>query len=188
MVHEWTRKKLYTKRQLQSLLGNLLYIHKCVKPARIFLNHMLQVLRNDHGNTRITLDHHFHRDLRWFQAVLPKFNGVSLYDHKQVDFQVHFQYHLPIPLGYQNLDIVHLEMINILVTVKLFGVYWKSKRVKIFVTTWLLYVCCNKGRTKDPYMAACARNIWLWSASYDIDFQFVHIAGKTNITADLLSR
>ena len=37
-------------------------------------------------------------------------------------------------------------------------------------------------------MAACARNIWLWSASYDTDFQFVHIAGKTFVIADLLSR
>ena len=141
MVHEWTGKKQCTKSQLQPLLGNLLYIHKYVKPARIFLNCMLQVLRNAHSNTRITLDHNFHRDLRWFQTFLPKFNGVSLYDHKPVDCQVHLDacsqglggdfnnlvYHLPIPLGYQNLDIVHLEMINILVAVKLFGVYWKNK-------------------------------------------------------------
>ena len=42
MVHEWTGKKQCTKRQLQSLLGNLLYIHKCVKPARIFLNRMFK--------------------------------------------------------------------------------------------------------------------------------------------------
>ena len=201
MVHEWTGKKQCTKRQLQSL-GNLLYIYKCVKPARIFLNRMLQVLRNAHGHTRITLDHNFYRDLRWFQTFLPKFNGVSLYDHRPVDFQVHLDaclqglggvfnnlvYHLSIPLGYQNLDIVHLEMINILVAVKLFGAYWKSKRVKIFCDNMAVVCVLQSGRTKDPYMAACARNIWLWSASYDIDFQFVHIAGKTNVTADLLSR
>ena len=46
----------------------------------------------------------------------------------------------------------------------------------------------QSGKTRDPYMAVCARNIWLWSASYDIDVQFVHIAGKTNVIADLLSR
>ena len=46
----------------------------------------------------------------------------------------------------------------------------------------------QSGKTRDPYMATCARNIWLCSASYDIDFQFVHIAGKTNVIADLLSR
>ena len=202
MVHEWTGKKQCTKRQLQSLLGNLLCIHKCVKPARIFLNCMLQVLRNAHGHTRITLDHNFHRDLRWFQTFLPKFNGVSLYDHKPVDFKVHLDaclqglgwvfnnlvYHLPIPLGYQNLDIVYLEMINILVAVKLFRVYLKSKRVKFFCDNMAVVCVLQSGRTKDPYLAACARNIWLWSASYDIDIQFVYIAGKTNVTADLLFR
>ena len=41
MVKEWRGRKLCTKRQLQSLLGMLLYVHKCVKPARYFLNRML---------------------------------------------------------------------------------------------------------------------------------------------------
>ena len=114
-----------------------------MKPTRIFLNRVLQALRNAHNS--ITLDHNFHRDLRWFQTFLNKFNCIALYDHKPVDFQVHLDaclqglggvfnnmvYHLPIPLGCQNLDIMHLEMINILVAVKLFGVHWKNKRVKI---------------------------------------------------------
>ena len=53
----------------------------------------------------------------------------------------------------------------------------------------LFHVCVlQSGKTRDSYMAAYARNIWLWSASYVIDFQFVHIAGKTNVIADLLSR
>ena len=79
-------------------------------------------------------------------------------------------YHLPIPLGYQNLDIIHLEMINILVAVKLFGVYWKNKQVKIFCDNMAVVCVLQSGKTRDPYMAACARNIWLWSASYDTDF------------------
>ena len=41
MVNQWKGKKYCTKRELQSLLGTLLYIHKCVKPARCFLNRML---------------------------------------------------------------------------------------------------------------------------------------------------
>ena len=50
---EWLTKEFATKRQLQSILGLLLYKHKCVKPARVFLNSKLDLL-----------------------------NGVSLYDHK----------------------------------------------------------------------------------------------------------
>ena len=35
-----------TRNQLQRLTGKLLYIHRCVKLCRIFLNRILQVLRN----------------------------------------------------------------------------------------------------------------------------------------------
>ena len=42
LCHQWQNKTTCTKQQLQSLLGSLLYISKCVKPARAFLNRMLQ--------------------------------------------------------------------------------------------------------------------------------------------------
>ena len=37
IVLEWQNKIYGTQRQLQSLLGLLLHVHKCVKPARYFL-------------------------------------------------------------------------------------------------------------------------------------------------------
>ena len=43
-VKQWQGKRICTKRQLQSILGLLLYAHKCVKPARVFLNRMLELL------------------------------------------------------------------------------------------------------------------------------------------------
>ena len=39
----WSDKRMVNKSDLQSLLGLLLYITKCVKPARFFLNRMLQL-------------------------------------------------------------------------------------------------------------------------------------------------
>ena len=78
MVIDWQGKKSRTKRQLQSLLGHLLYICKCVKPARFFLNRMLELLRNTHNAAHIKLTPAFYRDLRWFKNFLPHFNGVAL--------------------------------------------------------------------------------------------------------------
>ena len=49
-VNEWLDKPSCTKRQLQSLLGHLLYVHKCVKPSRIFLNTMLALLRDNYDS------------------------------------------------------------------------------------------------------------------------------------------
>ena len=63
----------------------LLYVHKCVKPARAFLNRMLALLRSGHAAQKITLTPEFKRDLKWFNKFLPLYNGVSLYDHKPID-------------------------------------------------------------------------------------------------------
>ena len=43
---KFANKKHTTKKGLQSLLGKLIYVHKCVKPARIFINRMLNLLRD----------------------------------------------------------------------------------------------------------------------------------------------
>ena len=43
----WLDKRTETKNELQSLLGLLLYITKCVKMTRFFLNRMLQLLRDN---------------------------------------------------------------------------------------------------------------------------------------------
>ena len=44
------------------------------------------------------------------------------------------------------------------------------------------------GKTKDKFLNACMRNIWLVTAIFDIDLHIKHIEGAKNITADHLSR
>ena len=119
---------------------------------------------------------------------------MSLYDHKKCDHQVHldacleglggvwknFVYHLPIIYGYKNMNIAHLEMVNILVAVKVFCRQWASKSILIH--------CDNQAVARDPFLGACARNIWLWAATHDIELSYVHVLEKYNRTADLLSR
>ena len=123
-----------TKQQLQSLLSVLLYIYKCAKSARYFVNRLLEVLRNANNPNRIVIT----GDLAWFKKYLEQYNGVSIYDYKNPDFVVQLDtcltgmggcwknliYQLPIPLGYKAMRIVHLEMINILVATKLFKNVW----------------------------------------------------------------
>ena len=45
LCQTWASKTYGRKRYLQSLLGSLLYITKCVAPARYFLNQMIELLR-----------------------------------------------------------------------------------------------------------------------------------------------
>ena len=70
LVMGWLTKRHCSRKQLQSLLGNLLYIHKRIKTACIFLNRMLDLLRDNYDIEKITLTEEFRRDLRWFNALL----------------------------------------------------------------------------------------------------------------------
>ena len=114
MVHNYSKKTQVTKKQLQSLLGSLLYITKCVRPARYFLNRMLHLLRASHNTAHIVLDQQFHRDLNWFNTFLKQYNGVTFYDNYDIQDTVHLDaslqglggvyqnmvYALTIPLGF----------------------------------------------------------------------------------------
>ena len=73
-------KKFLSMRSLQSLLDKLLYINKCIKSSRGFMNHMLQTLRDNHWKRMARLSNSFHRDLNWFASFLRIFNGISYFN------------------------------------------------------------------------------------------------------------
>ena len=191
-VTEWQTKKICSKRQLQSLLGQLLYVHKCVRPSRIFLNRMLELLRQNYDASTIKLTQAFRQDLRWFSRFLDKYNGVSMYNHTKIDHVVeldacldglggvwkNFVYHLPIPRHYLGLTIVHLEMVNILVALKIFGPFWATKKVLVKCDNQAVVAVLTHSKTRDPFLATCARNVWLLAALYDLDITYAHIKGK----------
>ena len=89
MCHEWQNKKFWSKRQLQSLLGSLLFISKCVRPARVFLNRMLGFLRHMGTQKMATLTSEFFRDLNWFCTFVKLFIGVVYYDPRPIQAELH---------------------------------------------------------------------------------------------------
>ena len=198
----WNHKNSCTKRQLQSLLGSLLYVSKCVRSSRFFLNRLLKFLRamEDKGQQKLTVE--ARRDINWFQKFLPTFNGVTFFDQKPVDGAIELDaslqglgavwgsqiYAMEVPLGYLGFQIVHLEMINILVALRIWGSQWLHKRISIACDNEAVVYVLNSGRTKDLTLAAIARNIQLLLATYNIEIVVRHIPGKDNMVADLLSR
>ena len=138
-----------TKQQLQSLLGKLLYIHRCVRPSRLFVNRMLALLRSSHNDHHIQLTDTFQRDIAWFNVFLDKFNGKTMIHH-QGSPQIHafvdaslsgvgaiwednvYAATYPPDFTHTLFTIVHLELINIWVMLNIWGKYWCHKLVKIW--------------------------------------------------------
>ena len=79
-------------------------------------------------------------------------------------------------------------MVNILVAVKVFCSQWSSKCNLMHCDNQAVVSVLQSGKARDPFLGACACNIWLWAATHDIELSHVHVLGKYNRTADLLSR
>ena len=46
LLKKWERKSVCRKKGLQSLIGKLCFVCKCVRQSRVFLNRLLEVLRS----------------------------------------------------------------------------------------------------------------------------------------------
>ena len=84
----------------------------------------------DKKQTKLTIE--TKRDINWFSRFISVYNGVTFFDQKPIDHFIELDaslqgmgvrwgsevYPLTIPLGYMDLQIVHLEMINILAALR----------------------------------------------------------------------
>lgn len=69
--------KSISRKHLQSLLGKLIHIGKCIRPARLFVSRLLEGLRSMKRNfTKVTDD--MKQDLCWFREFADSWNGISL--------------------------------------------------------------------------------------------------------------
>ena len=198
-------KTKLSKSKFQSLTGKLLYIHKCVRPSHIFVNRILALLRDNANKAYIHLTQDIFRDIQWFIHFLPRFNGVvfinkdDLEDNETLCIDASLTdiggvwgnrvYAIPIlDIPDFAFKIVHLEMINILITIRICSKHCQHKSVTFFCDNMAVVQVVQPGKTKDPMLAACIRNIWLEASMYDITIKIEHIKGKSNVAADAFSR
>ena len=66
--------------------------------------------------------------------------------------------------------------------------FFRNSTVKIFCDNMAVVQVVESTKSKDDFLAAYIRNIWLLAATFDIDLHISHIQGKNNTIADTLSR
>ena len=110
------------------------------------------------------------RDINWFVKFLPKFNGVTFFDQSPVNFSIKLDaslqglgarwgsqvYAMVLPLGYLDLQIVHLEMLNILAAVNIWHHHWANQKVLLACDNPAVVQVLFSGRTRDLALAAIA--------------------------------
>ena len=93
-----------------------------------------------------------------------------------------------LPLKDHGLHITQLEMLNTVIAIKVWSTTWANQRISIYCDNLAVVEVLQSGKTKDSYLATCARNVWMLASIFNIHIDFFHISGKNNEVADLLSR
>ena len=170
--HSISGKTYLSRNKCQSLLGKLLYIHKCIKPARIFINRILALFRSNHKQRRIQLTSEFFQDLLWFIEFISIFNGCTYFNKglPSSDKQVFINASLtglgaywndrvsatPVYsiLGF-NLGIVQLEMFNILLALRCWAKLWAHQPILIHCDNMAVVQVVQLGKSRDAFLSTC---------------------------------
>jgi len=201
-------EKVASKAELQSLVGKLSFVSKCVRQSRLFLSCILALLRTLRGSShRVRLTAEFRKDIAWWQRFLRSYNGVSVISvHQWSSPDAVFStdaclsgcggltndsyFHAPFPPSIikRFSDIHHMEAIAILVAVRLWGHLWSGLRIRLYCDNLAVVQSLTTGKVKDQKLAACLRSIWLVAAQNQFELSALHLSSEQNRSADLLSR
>ena len=87
-VSRYVKARSMTKKQLQSVLGQLLHVAKCVRPARLFVSRLLETLRQAKGR-HINVNADMRADFRWFIEFCADWNGKAYIPKSQPDRDIY---------------------------------------------------------------------------------------------------
>ena len=144
LLQLWLTKRMCTRKQLQSLVGHLMFV-SCILE-------LLRCLKAPHDHLRLTSE--FKKDLHWWLGFLPLYNGVSLIPTSPwtspdavfsmdaclsgcggISSMAFFHSPFPDSVLQRCSAIHHLELLVIMVAVHLWGHLWSGQRFQVFFMT-----------------------------------------------------
>jgi hypothetical protein len=208
LLEQWLSKRRATKRQLQSLIGKLQFVAKCVRAGRIFISRMLAILPSlKRQHHRFHISKEFKKDLIWWKRFLVSYNGITIipeviWSAPDTVFATDsclsgfggwcgnqfFAGKFPDCITLASHNINTLELLTVMIALKVWSRNLVDKRVQIICDNMVSVNVINAGRTKDSGLLAILREIAFICASVNCQIKACHIAGQDNRLADRLSR
>ena len=206
-VDVWCSKEVATIKEVQSIVGKLQFVCKCVRQGRVFVSRVLNFLRDLSGGGSPVIPDEVRRDLLWFKFFLQDYNGVSviprmekapcdtllasdscLVGYGAVCEKEFCKGKFPDHIQALGLHISALEMLALIVAVKVWTDKFRGLRVGLKCDNEATVLVINSGKSRDPFMQACLRELCFVCAKGQFEVWAEHIPGVSNRLPDLLSR
>lgn len=204
----WMNRSKASRTMIQSLFGKLMHISHCIIAARKFTARITATLSHMHkeNQTWTTISSDFKQDVDWFREFAVASNGKALISPRRDNIYITCDSSLTGGGGHSNTEcytwkystkyakkfsaIHQLEAANLVVAYKTLcpSTGTKGKCIVMVTDNISSAFALSTGRTKDPVLSACAREMWLQAAVADHDIKFVHKPGLEIPLADALSR
>ena len=203
-MQAWSPETIINLKELQKLLGRIFHATKCCINARLFCNRLLDGLRVAYRNGHTPITNEMRMDLNWLTMFLTHFNGVHLIRSPQqvetiyVDLcltaggaiwgrSMYTAVYTPaiVSCGWH---ISQLEVFNLLLAIRWWQLLLKNRNVDVYCDNAATVTVLQSGRSADPLMRACTREVWLLAFLNDISITAKHMPGRLNGSADILSR
>ncbi len=208
-LDSWLGKETATRKELESLIGQLNFVAKCVRPSRVFMARLFNCLSEAPTRGSFFICEDVKLDIEWWAKFLPDFNGVSLIpalEWAEVDAIIEsdaclsgggavnyaskefFSTRFPEHIEEAQLAINELELLTILLALKVWGYSLTGARLQLHCDNIVSVSAMNLSRIHNKFMQELMREVVYVQAVCQIEIKTVHIPGVENRRADQLSR
>ncbi len=208
-VENWLGRQRSTKKQLQSLIGKLQFIAKCVRSGRIFISRLLDSLTGLKEGESFRIPVEFKKDLLWWKRFASEFNGVIMMGETRWtnpdeliatdacltglggicsggEYSSFFHCSVPSFLALAHIGV--LELVAVVIAIKLWGTQCSGKRILIQCDNLSTVGIMNSGKSKDALMLVWLRELLYVASKAQIQIHAIHLEGISNRLPDMLSR
>ena len=152
--------------QLQSLIGSLLHVARCVPPARLFVGRLLHALR-DSKDYYLNVTSDMRKDMRWFMEFVEEWNRTALIPTTEFSTEIYVDasgtgtgahdgkhaYTRVAPDADPVDNIAYLEAMNIVIALQTFLKYdYSGTTIRILCDNEAAVMVLRSGRGKDKVL------------------------------------
>ena len=205
LTHSWLYKTKVNRKELESLIGKLQFIAKCVKPGRTFIARLINWLKTMDKKGYYGIPLEARKDIAWWGRFLETYNGVSLIwltnkpitdmviatDASSVGFGGTFgneYFRGRFPKELQGSNIAVLELLAVMVALKIWGEQLQGMYFWVHVDNEAVSTILNTGASRHIGLQDILREVAYIAATNQFVIRARHIMGITNRIPDWLSR